>query len=455
MAPQFGHQITFGNWLNQGILDPEHKLMKLSEAICWESAHEAISPYYSNRGRCGLPIRLMMGLHLLKHMEDMSDAQCADRIRGDLYWMYFCGVEVDDLKQKYAHLNSSSMTKFRNRIGDRGFSAIEDILRKYLIETKRIDPKVMATDSSCQEKNVEYPTDSGLLNKGRLNLLKGMKKLKELGVKAVSGIRTYSRRSKQVLITIMKLGKDRAERIKAGTLELSSQAVHVAGKCEEMLKNAERDLKKNTSNLLESIALKATILKLKEQMNLLRRVIYQSRERYKGNHVSKKVYSLHEPQVIVIRKGKRAKQNEYGSKFNISIDKNGYVVSSEVYGENKSDAKLLDPAIKNWESKTGQVPKQVNADRGYVQKKRSTSRRVAGIEKLCIPTKGKQKHPESQKSWFKTGQSMRAGIEAVIGHLKQDHRVNRSRYSGLRGDKINLTLGSMAWNLKKLGRALS
>ena len=57
MAPQFGHQITFGNWLNQGILDPEHKLMKLSEAICWESAHEAISPYYSNRGRCGLPIR--------------------------------------------------------------------------------------------------------------------------------------------------------------------------------------------------------------------------------------------------------------------------------------------------------------------------------------------------------------------------------------------------------------
>ena len=122
MALQFGHQITFGSWLNQGILDPEHKLLKLADVICWEAAHDAIAPYYSNLGRRGLPVRLMVGLHLLKHMEDMSDAQCTDRIRGDLYWMYFCGLEVDDLKGKYAYLNSSSMTKFRNRIGEKGFS---------------------------------------------------------------------------------------------------------------------------------------------------------------------------------------------------------------------------------------------------------------------------------------------------------------------------------------------
>ena len=453
MAPQFGHQITFGSWLNQGILDPEHKLLRLSEVISWESAHDAIAPYYSNLGRQGLPIRLMVGLHLLKHMENMSDTQCADRIRGDLYWMYFCGVEVDDLKKKYAHLNSSSMTKFRNRIGDAGFSEVENIIRKYLLETKRMDPKVMATDSSCQEKNVEYPTDSGLLNKGRLNLLKGIKKLKELGVKAVAGVRTYSRRSKQVLITIMKLGKDRADRIKAGTLELSSQAVHVLGKCKEMLKQAERFLKTST-DVMTNLAVKGLIVYLKEQIKLLEKVVVQSRKRFKGVHVANKVYSLHEPQVIVIRKGKRAKQNEYGSKFNVSIDKNGYIVSHEVYAENKSDAKLLDPAIKNWEEKTGQIPKQVNADRGYVQKKRSTSKRVRGIKKLCIPTKGKKKHEESHKTWFKNGQAMRAGIEAVIGHLKQDHRVDRSRYSGTRGDKINLCLGSMAWNLGKLGRAL-
>ena len=145
MALRFEHQLTFGYALTQGILDPEHKLFKLAEVINWESIHDALVPFYSRLGRGALPMRLMVGLHLLKHMEDMSDAQCADRVRGDLYWMYFCGVDADSLKGKYAHLNSSSMTKFRNRVGDRGWSAIEDVIRKYLLETKRIDPKVMAT----------------------------------------------------------------------------------------------------------------------------------------------------------------------------------------------------------------------------------------------------------------------------------------------------------------------
>ena len=455
MALRFDHQLTFGTWLRQGILDPEHKLLKLAEVIDWEAVHVKLSPFYSKLGRQALPLRLMTGLHLLKHMEDLSDAQCTDRIRGDLYWMHFCGVEVDALKGKYAHLNSSSMTKFRNRVGDKGWEAVEDVIRQYLIQARRIDASVMATDSSCMEKNVEYPTDSGLLNKGRENLLKSMEKLKGLGVKAVKGVRTYSQRSKQVLITIMKLGKDRADRIQAGTLELSRHAVHVLGKSGEMIKNAEKALKQGAMGLMESLALQAEISHLKRQMKLVTQVIHQSRERFKGNHVPNKIYSLHEPQVIVIRKGKRARQNEYGAKFNISIDRNGYIVSHEHYSSNKSDHKLLDPALKNWEEKTGRLPRQLNADRGYVQKVRSTPRRVKRLKRVCIPSLGKTKHPDAEKRWFKKGQAMRAGIEAVIGHLKQDHRLDRCRYSGSRGDRINLSLGSLAWNLNKLGRALA
>ena len=455
MALRYEHQITFGNWLNQGILDPEHKLFKLAEVIDWEAIHVSLSPYYSTLGRRALPLRLMVGLHLLKHMEDLSDAQCADRVRGDLYWMQFCGVDVDSLKNKFAHLNSSSMTKFRNRIGAQGWASVEDVIGKYLLETKRIDPKVMATDSSCMEKNVEYPTDSGLLDKGRKNLLKGMAKLEQLGIKGVAGVRSYARRSKQVVLTIMKLGKDRADRIKAGTLELASQAVHVMGKCEEMLKSAQRSLKKGGLDLMSTMVLPRQISHLKRQVKLVRQVVRQSRERFKGVHVAKKVYSLHEPEVIVIRKGKRARANEYGSKFNISIDKNGYIVSHELYAENKNDAKLLDPALKNWEEKTGRLPRQLNADRGYVQKVRSTPKRVKAVKRLCMPSRGKTKHPEAKKRWFKKGQAMRAGIEAVIGHLKQDHRLDCCRYAGSRGDKINLSLGSLAWNLNKLGRALA
>ena len=452
MAISYRHQITFSAFLAQDILDGKHKLVRLSEEIDWEQAHDALRPYYSGIGRGALPIRLMVGLHLLKHMEDLSDAQCADRVRGDLYWMYFCGVEFEALERKYSHLNASSMTKFRNRIGDKGFAAIEDVIRKYLLEKKKIDTRVMATDSSCMEKNVAYPTDSGLLDKGRQNLLKGMKRLEDLGVMSVRGMRNYARKSKRIILTMMKLGKDRVERIKQGTLELSRHAVYMIGKSKKMISRAENFLKKETLDPITQITIEGLISYLKEQMALLKRVVHQSRERFKGRHVSKKVYSLHEPQVIVISKAKKAKPNEYGSKFNLSIDRNGFIVSHESYSVNKHDSTLLDPAVKNWEEKTGKSPSQLNADRGYVQKKRSTSNRIKKINHLCIPTKGKTKHPDRKKSWFKKGQAMRAGIEAVIGHLKQDHRINRSRYSGFRGDKINLSLGCLAWNLNKLAR---
>ena len=259
MAISYGHQITFSAFMAQDILDQNHKLVGLAEQIDWAWIFDLLRPYYSKSGRGALPVRLMVGLHLLKHMENMSDAQCTERIRGDLYWMYFCGVEIDSLEGKYSHLNSSSMTKFRNRIGDKGFSAIEGVIQRYLLETKKIDPKVMATDSSCMEKNIAYPTDSGLLDKGRRNLLKGMGRLKEIGVKGMRGVRSYSRKSKRILITMMKLGKDRFERIKGGTLELARHAVSVIGKCKKMIKRAEVFLKSNALDPLTHIAVQGSI----------------------------------------------------------------------------------------------------------------------------------------------------------------------------------------------------
>lgn len=447
-------QLSFLDLFTEDVLDPNHKLVRLAKQIDWVDIHCRLRPYYSKYGRKGLPVRLMAGLQILKHMENMSDEKSVKRLSGDLYWMHFCGVDLEALQGKYKHLDESSMTTFRKRLGAEGLEVIEDVIQEHLVKEKKIDPKAMATDSTCMEKNIAYPTDSGLLNKGRQNLLKGMERLKKLGVKAQEGVRSYSRRSKQIILQMMKLGKDRADRIKSGSLELASQAVHVLGKSKKMLNSAKQFTKKKTLGALDQLKLKDGISYLKEQQKLLKRVIEQTRKRLKdGEHIKNKVYSMHEPEVICISKGKRSKANEYGSKVNLSIDKHGYIVSHETYSEAKGDAKLLEEALKNWEAVTGRLPKQANADRGYAQKKKErTKGRIGKISRLCIPNKGNKKHPDSKETWFKKGQRMRAGIEAVIGHLKQDHRMDRSRYSGLAGDKINVILASLAWNLNKLAK---
>lgn len=447
MAIKYGSQITFGMWTLQELLDPAHDLVKLAEIIDWEDIYNCLMPYYSTTGRQGLSIRLMVGLHILKHKENMSDEKCADRIRSDLYWMYFCGMDSESLKSKYRHLNSATMTKFRNRIGSQGFAEIEKIILKYLIQEKHVDPRTMNTDSTCQPKNIIYPTDTALLDKGRKLVLKGMKKLVELGVQSVSGVRTYSRKSRKIILNIIKLGKDRQERIQSGALELARQARHVLGKCRVMILNAEIKIKKTIGDLRKKSM--NALLDLKNKSVLLKRIIEQSRQRYQGNHVEKKIYSLVEPQVVVIRKGKSHCPNEYGSKLNISTDVNGFIVSHETYTSSIHDSKLLEPALKAWERATGELPDQVNTDRGYGQKT-TTGGRIHQVKRICTPKNGKKKNPDTQKSWFKKGQQQRSQIEGVIGHLKQDHRLNKSRYAGSVGDKINASLASLAWNLTKL-----
>jgi transposase, IS5 family len=447
--PYFERQLTFGGWLGQGILYPNHRLFRLAEIIDWEAMHAELAPFYSQLGRRPLPIRLMVGLHLLKHLESLSDEQCTDRVRGDLYWMRFCGVSTEALQGRYAHLNSSSMTKFRNRIGAKGFQAIEELIRKYLLETRHIDPRVMTVDSTCMEKNVEYPTDSGLLDKGRRKLIAGMKKLKEWGVKPVAGIRSFKRRARQIVVLISKLGRDRPERIKSGTLELARQAVHVANKCQAMLKRARNKMRAGGE------ALRQQVRHLSRLESVVRRVIHQSRQRFKGHHVPRKVYSLHEPHVLVIRKGKRSKKNEYGTKVNLSIDRHGFIVTHEIHSTiaGKGDASLLSPAISHWRKTTGRLPDQVNADRGYHQSQ--LGRIPKQVARLCIPTQGRRKHPDHDKRWFRRGQARRAVVEAVIGNLKQHHGLGKSRYAGFAGDRINLSLGCTAWNLSKLARCLA
>lgn len=45
--------------------------------------------------------------------------------------------------------------------------------------------------------------------------------------------------------------------------------------------------------------------------------------------------------------------------------------------------------------------------------------------------------------------SKRAAIEPIIGHLKQDFRLQRNWLKGSQGDAINLLMAACAWNLRK------
>ncbi len=63
----------------EAILDPKHALLELGRRIDWEKLDAACgATFIDQAGRPGLPTRLMVGLHLIKHMNGLSDdAVCA------------------------------------------------------------------------------------------------------------------------------------------------------------------------------------------------------------------------------------------------------------------------------------------------------------------------------------------------------------------------------------------
>jgi IS5 family transposase len=447
MSLQKAYQITIIAGAFQAKLNPNHELLILAEKVDWERIADQLATSYSKIGRRGKPIRLMVGAHILKHMHNMSDEAVVNRLAGDVYWMAFCGIDEPFATEKWEPLDASTMTHFRKRIGPNGVQKIEQVLRDQLLADKRITPKSQFVDTTAMEKNVAYPTDTHLLDKGRQRVLSGFKKLKRLGRKIKIG-RTFVRKARQALLQIIKLGKDRPERIRKGAGQLAKFAKKVLARVPGALRKAKRHKDPNTQKRIEAVQ-----EQIRRDAELLARVIVQTEARYAGTHVKNKVYSLHEPQVTCISKGKRGKPNEYGSKVSIAVDKNGFVVTHQEYDYNVGDNTTLEEAVIGWETATGQVPENLAADRGYHTAQ--SSEKVKEVTHIAIPKTGSTKHPDSDKRYFRRLQRRRASIEPVLSHLKQDHRMDRCRYKGFDGDRINVTLAATAWNARKWMRQMT
>ena len=97
------------------LLNMRHPLVRLSQLIDWAYLEQSLECYYSAVGRPGLAIRLMLGLHFLKHIYQLSDESICYRWEENPYFQYFCGEAF------FKHglpIERSSLSHFRHRIDD-------------------------------------------------------------------------------------------------------------------------------------------------------------------------------------------------------------------------------------------------------------------------------------------------------------------------------------------------
>jgi len=83
--------------LNQ--LDQQYPLLKLAEVIPWQELEDEFQKYYSHKGASSKPIRLMVGLLLLKQLENLSDERVVEQFKCNPYYQVFCGLTNFSLEE--------------------------------------------------------------------------------------------------------------------------------------------------------------------------------------------------------------------------------------------------------------------------------------------------------------------------------------------------------------------
>ena len=171
-----------------------------------------------------------------------------------------------------------------------------------------------------------------------------------------------------------------------------------------------------------------------EEFQRYNRVINQ--QRYDKN----KIYSLHEPGVLCINKGKEYKKYEFGTKSAIAMTKRScIIVGAKSFTTNVYDGDTLKEILPQIEAMRGRVPKTAICDRGLRGRKR------VGKTTVSIPGTAKPKVSAYDKIKLRKTFGRRSAIEPVIGHLKSDFRLARNYLKGVIGDTINLLLAAAAF----------
>ena len=393
------------------LIDLRHPLVQLGMRIDWASFELALgATYHPTQGAPGISTRLMVALHYLKYQHDLSDENVVAHWVENPYWQHFSGQQFF---QHQLPIEASSMTRWRKRLGEAG---AEQMLRSTIetgIKMGAIRPaqlKRINVDTTVQTKAIRFPTDARLYNRCRERLVKTAR---QQGIKIKQ---SYQHTGKKLLLDVSRYAHARQmKRARAATRKLRTNLGRV-------MREIERQVITPTEKLAE-------LLQIAHQIH--------AQQRYDKN----KVYSVHEPEVECIAKGKTGKKYEFGNKVSVAVtSRGGWMVGAKSYTGNPYDGHTLASQLEQVSNLTGAKVSEAYVDMGY------RGHDYEGEVTVRVDKRQRGRTPRPLWRWMKR----RAAVEPSIGHLKAEHRLERNRLKGVAGDAFNAMMSAAAMNFQKL-----
>jgi IS5 family transposase len=274
-----------------------------------------------------------------------------------------------------------------------------------------------------QPKNVAFPTDARLLHRAREKLVR---LARQLGVPLRQ---SYCRIGKLALIQHQRYAH--AKQFKRARKPLR--------KLKTYLRRVIRDIGRKVDGDDLLTALFAPLL------SRAWRVLTQ-----KKRQTAPKVYSMHAPEVECIGKGKAHKPYEFGVKVSVTTtihrSKGGqFIIHAKALPGNPYDGHTLASVLPGIEATTGVSLKRIIADAGYKGHNAPAEHKF----KVYI-----QKQKRKMTAQIKRILRRRAAVEPVIGHGKNEHRMDRNYLAHSQGDAVNAVMAAAGYNFRRLIRWL-
>ena len=375
----------------KNLINLEHELCKLADLVDWDNLDEHFGQFFpSKRGNPAIPTRLIAGLFFLKATYNVSDENLPRLWVENVYWQYFCGEQY--LQHKFP-INPSSMSKWRKRLKKDGTEKLlqESINLGLLTKTiKKQDLSKATVDTTVQEKNITYPTDSKL----------------------------YAR----AIDKLSSAAKDNGIQIKQSYKFVAKKALFKAGcyaRARQMKRASKERRKLNTylGRLYRDIQRKSENTAISTNLHVLMKTVERLLSQQKTD--KNKLYSLHAPEVECIGKGKVHKKYEFGVKIGVvSTHKSNFVIGVQALPGNPYDGHTLKECLNQVESITGIRPLQTFVDNGYRGHNETDSDVYVARQKRSNKTRA-----------LKIAMKRRNAIEPLIGHMKSDGNLDRYPFS--------------------------
>lgn len=402
-------------------------------------------------GRPSIPMATYVRLMALKHRHGWGYERLVRQVADSFHLRRFCRIAITDELP-----DESTVRKLSRRLGP---DLVDDLTREVVrqaVKERGFKVRAMRCDSTVQESDIRFPTDSGLAADAVKVLVCAARKVHAaipgLSQKVRDRSRAAGRRNRELNRSLARRTGDAKQEVQRLTEEVAElarasvrQASHLLVEAKQAVASVNRDLGPSAAR---------TIAQLEAVIALSTKVVEQVRQRFAGERIADRLVSLYDPDARPLRRGKKSIPNQFGHMAqyteltaNTRRGARGLLVPPKMDLGNPQDDTLLRQTVVEVLA-LDLRPSEAVFDRGF-----TTNATLAAMAPLGskVFIAGSAKNAGSRRTRRRLA-SHRVGCEGRIAHLKREYGGGRSRLKGLTGAKIWAGWTALAYDLDTVAR---